>query len=133
MKSGIAKAMRFRHSDWPDSALEAYCKTVMMSAPCPKEQEAGFAATRETHNSVAVRQIAEHSEINTVHAREDQDQSDDRSHPVPAALAEREDERAGREDEAADERGVQPRFRAALGNMFAVKALLVEVGAEPDD
>lgn len=44
---------------------------------------------------------------------------------MTSALAEGEDERAGREDEPADERGVQARLGPALGDVLAVQPLLV--------
>jgi len=43
---------------------------------------------------------------------------------VPPALAEGEEEGAGGEDQPADEGRVEARFRAALGNVLAIKLLL---------
>lgn len=86
--------------------------------------------TVETDNSVAIGEVAEDGEINSVDAGENEGDAHDRAHPVTSALTEGENEGAGREDEPADKRRVQASLRTASRDMFSVESLLVQVGTE---
>jgi hypothetical protein len=87
----------------------------------------------ETDNSVAIGEVAEDGEINSVDAGENEGDAHNRTHPVTSALAEGENEGAGRENEPSDEGSVQSSLRTASRDMFSVESLLIEVGAESNE
>lgn len=96
-------------------------------------QESSRKGPVETDNSVAIGEVAEDGEIDSVDAGEDERDAHHRTHPVTPALTEGENEGAGREDEASDEGRVQSSLRTASRDMFSVESLLVEVGAEANE
>lgn len=87
----------------------------------------------ETDDSVAIGEVAEDGEINSIDAGEDEGDPHNRTHPVTSALAEGEDEGAGREDEPSDEGSVQSGLRTASSDTFPVESLLIEVGTEANE
>lgn len=129
MNSGIEKPIRFRQRDCPERALDAYCSHEMQGSVRGRE-ESSRSGPVETYDSVAIGEVAEDGEINSVDAREDEGDAHYRTHPVTSALTEGENEGAGREDEAPDEGSVQSGLRTASSDMFPVESLLVEVGTE---
>lgn len=98
-----------------------------------RDGAARSAPSREnTHDGIAISEVAEDGEVNGVDADEYDGETDDRTHPVGPALREGENKGADRKKKTADERSVESSFGPSSAHVGFVQALLVEVAGKAD-
>lgn len=85
-----------------------------------------------TYDGVAIGKVTEDGEVDSVDSKKDEGETDDRTHPVAAVLAEGENESPGGKEQAADEGRIESGFRSATSDILSIQLLLVDVANESD-